>query len=120
MTRNHGVEVRQRRHNMTKVKDLDIHLDSDSELAHKAAEHARDLVDAYRLGGSTFMLVVDDFLQAFNRGTEEGRLEGLAYLSACLCAMTVRAGEVGDELAAREDFTLAETLRQCRETDFTF
>ena len=37
---------------MTNVKEIDIHLDRDSETAHRAAELARRLVDALQLGES--------------------------------------------------------------------
>ncbi|MGO9205577.1 MAG: hypothetical protein ACLQBX_05195 [Candidatus Limnocylindrales bacterium] len=103
------------------MKEIDIRLDRDSEVARSAAKLARDLVDAVQLGDSTFMLVMDEVLHLFNRGSEEKRLEGLAYLSVSLVALVLQAAAVGDEIAGREDdFVLAETLRQCRETDFTF
>src|SRR6185437_5162852 len=97
------------------MTEIEIHLDPESKIARKAAERARELVEALRLGNSTFMLVMDDALQAFNRGPEEARLEGLAYLNACLCGLVLKTAAVGDELVDREDVVLAETLRQCRE-----
>ena len=60
---------------MKPVSEIEIHLDSKSELARTAAEQARELVEAMQLGNPTYMLVMDDFLTAFNRGPEESVLE---------------------------------------------
>jgi hypothetical protein len=96
---------------MKPAKELDIHVRSDSALAHKAAVCARDLVEAARMGPSTLMLTLNGALDSFNAGPEEARLEGLAYILTCLSALVLRSAEVGD---------VAETLRQCRATNFTF